>query len=295
MNTSQEFLRATQPWSFGTDGLPTLRGRHLANPDRPLIHFMHGNGFCGAVYWNFLRQFSGHNALFLHDVQGHGDSENGAGFPGWKATVARTARVIRQHPLTQARLPVIGMGHSFGALVTIMAAARDPGLFNYLVLLDPVLFPPGLKRVLRYFPGLNPVVRKARTRTVHWPSRQAAWDYLHQRGIFQGVQDDALDCYIDHGLEHRPDGLHLKCPREVETQIFASMPVGLWPAVAAVQCPVFILHGDRSYPFVTQGATRAARLNPLVAVSSMAGGHCFMLERPLDAHHQVAAYLRDHP
>jgi pimeloyl-ACP methyl ester carboxylesterase len=126
---------------------------------------------------------------------------------------------------------------------------------------------------------------------VHWPSRAAAWDYLHQRGIFRGIEDEALACYIDHGLSHGPDGLRLKCPREIETQIFSSMPRGLWRAVTAVQCPVFILHGRSSYPFVTAGAIRAARLNPRITVDSLPGRHCFMLERPREAHHKVAHYL----
>jgi pimeloyl-ACP methyl ester carboxylesterase len=292
LNISNEFIQTTSPWSFAADGLPTLKGRRFDHSGRPLIHFMHGNGFCGAIYWNFLRHFRDGYGLFLHDVQGHGDSEAGAGFPGWKATVARTATLIQQHPVTRSQLPLIGMGHSFGAAVTLMTAARHPELFRCLVLVDPVLFPPGLKRVLRYFPGLNPIVRKARTRTQHWPTREAAWGYLHQRGIFRGIEDDALACYIDHGLEHREDGLHLKCPREVETQIFSSMPMGLWAAVKAVRCPVYILHGRDSYPFVAQGAARAARINPRFTIQSQAGGHCFMLEHPRKAHENVDAYLR---
>ncbi len=292
MNISQEFIQATVPWAFEEDGLPALRSRRFDHGGRPLIHFMHGNGFCGATYWNFLRHFKTGYGLFLHDVQGHGDSDPGEGFPGWKATVTRTATVIQQHPVTQTKLPLIGMGHSFGAAVTLMTAARHPELFRCLVLVDPVLFPPGLKRLLRYFPGLNPIVAQARKRTPHWPTRQAAWDYLHQRGIFRGVEDDALACYIDHGLEHRADGLHLKCPRETEAQIFASMPLGLWSAVKGVQCPVYILHGRNSYPFVSRGAKRAARLNSCITVETTRGGHCFMLEHPREAHERIETYLQ---
>ena len=39
--------------------------------------------------------------------------------------------------------PVIGVGHSIGAIVTLRAALRDPGKFRALVLIDPVLFVPG--------------------------------------------------------------------------------------------------------------------------------------------------------
>ena len=38
--------------------------------------------------------------------------------------------------------PVIGVGHSIGAIVTLRAALRDPGKFRALILIDPVLFVP---------------------------------------------------------------------------------------------------------------------------------------------------------
>ncbi len=291
MNISLELPALTQPWYFDADGGPTLHGRTIENPGKPLIHFLHGNGFCGAVYWNFLREFEQDYGLFLHDVQGHGDSEAGDGFPGWQPVVERTATVIRKHPLTAGRLPLIGMGHSFGASLTVFMAARHPELFRCLVLVDPVLFPPTLKMALRMIPSLNPVVRKARTRTIHWPSREAAWSYLHQRGIFRGFPDEALACYIDHALAHEADGLHLKCPREFETQVFSSMPRGLWRAIASVKCPVFILHGEQSYPFVAKGAARAAKVNPNFKVQTTPGGHCFMIQHPQEAHRLVETFL----
>ena len=293
MSLSEEFTRVTEGWSFDADGGPTLRGRASVHDDRPLIHFIHGNGFCGAVYWNFLREFRDTYSLFLHDVQGHGDSDNGEGFPGWNAVIERTATVIRSHPLTSTRTPLIGMGHSFGASVTIIAAARYPELFRCLVLVDPVLFLPALKAAFTMIPGLNPVVRRARVRTVNWPSREDAWSYLHQRGIFRGVQDDALACYIDYGMTHDEQGVTLKCPREVETAIFASMPPGLWRAIPRLRCPVFVLHGQQTYPLMARGARVAARRNPRFTVASMPGNHVFMLQHPHEAHEHVRRFLKD--
>jgi pimeloyl-ACP methyl ester carboxylesterase len=291
---SAEFTQLTEPWSSDADGGPTLRGRVLLRDGAPLIHFVHGNGFCGAVYWPFLREFRDEYSLFLHDVQGHGDSDNGDGFPGWRAVIERTAAVIRAHPATSARVPLIGMGHSFGASVTIFMAARYPELFRCLVLVDPVLFPPALKAAFAMIPGLNPVVRRSRVRTVHWPSRETAWNYLHQRGIFRGVSDDALACYIDHAMTHDDQGLRLKCPREIETAIFASMPPGLWQAIPRLRCPVFILHGQQTYPMMGRGARLAAQRNPHISVDSMPGNHVFMLQHPQEAHTLVRRFLKKH-
>ena len=38
--------------------------------------------------------------------------------------------------------PVIGVGHSIGAIVTLRAALQDPTKFRALILIDPVLFVP---------------------------------------------------------------------------------------------------------------------------------------------------------
>jgi pimeloyl-ACP methyl ester carboxylesterase len=68
-----DFVQATTPWQSQAGSGPTLRGRRVDN-GRPLIHFLHGNGFCGGVYWPFLRGLLPDYALFCHDLEGHGAS-----------------------------------------------------------------------------------------------------------------------------------------------------------------------------------------------------------------------------
>ena len=59
-------------------------------------------------------------------------------FHGWSDGASDLNAVF--HDLGAPR-GLLGIGHSFGALVTAMAAVREPDRFKAMVWLDPTLFP----------------------------------------------------------------------------------------------------------------------------------------------------------
>src|SRR3546814_12329021 len=89
------------------------------------------------------------------------------------------------------------MGHSYGAALTVRAAAENPHLFRALVLLDPILLPTSLwlgTRLLARL-GRNPMSRAARRRRDRWQSRVEAWTRQHDRGIYRSeVRSIAKEC-----------------------------------------------------------------------------------------------------
>ena len=52
-----------------------VSGYHSEPSGRPVIHFIHGNGYNGLVYWPLLRRLHEHYDLFISDIQGHGESD----------------------------------------------------------------------------------------------------------------------------------------------------------------------------------------------------------------------------
>ena len=266
-----------------------LSGHVSPASDRPVLHFIHGTGFCGLTYWPFLSHFANDFDLFLHDVQGHGESQSHQRFVGWNKSADNALALMDAKAPYFKKRPVIGLAHSFGAAVTMLMASRVPGRFDGLILMEPVLFSAkqlrlmGLLRMFRLI-GQNPMARKARRRTQTWSNRTAAWDYLHQRGIFRGWDDASLAAYIDHALAQDEDGrLSLKCPAWLESQLFSTYPAGLWRHVKALKVPTILIRGDRGYSTLMENATRAADLNPNIQVRTIRGGHCFMQEAPTEA------------
>lgn len=268
---------------------------HFSPPqNRSVIHFLHGTGFSSQTYLPFLKGLSDDFDLFLQDVQGHGESASDARFVGWNGTAEYALKVMDAHqPYFEGR-PVLGVAHSFGAVVTLLMAARNPERFRGLVLLEPVLFP---KRRLTFFTcmgmlGLlsqNPLARQARRRTREWANRTAAEAYFHERGIFKGWSKPALHAYLDFALRSTEGGgLALKCQPEFEAQIFSSFPRQLWKSVRRLSVPTVIVRGTTGYPVLAETFPLASAANPKITSHTLEGGHCFMQERP----QEVAAWVK---
>lgn len=283
------------PWSWTAPEGFTLRGLRSAPTGKPVLHFMHGTGLCTLAYWPLLAPLMDQVDLFLADVHGHGDSEGQASFVGWNRSAGLAVDAWQAHAPHYGDVPVIVGGHSLGAVLGAMMLADHPHLFDRGLLLDPVVMPP-LMRALGWLgerTGLYPrnrLARRARQRQAHWPSRQAAWDYFQGRGVFADWDDAALAAYVDHGLAHHGDGsCALKCPPDIEADIFGSLPSGLWQRLDAVAQPTDVVMGQGSYPFARRAAARWARRNRRVRLHEVAGSHCWMQADPAGS----VARLRD--
>jgi pimeloyl-ACP methyl ester carboxylesterase len=284
------------PWSHACSAGFTLRGWRTQATGKPLLHFLHGNGFCGRTYAPMLQWLATDFDLWLCDVQGHGDSEHGGRFHGWNRSAQLALEAFSLADELFGPVPKYALGHSFGGVLTALELARHPGLFRRAVLLDPVLFSPAMIGVMALSDvvGLyrrNTMASKARSRRQQWPSAQAAFDGLHQRGMFKGWTEPALWAYVEHALKPVPSGVELKCRPSREADIFGSYPKRLWSSLAKVQTPTQVIYGLRTYPFIASSVARWSALNAHVSAQTVAGGHCFMQEDPQDAAQRVAAFL----
>ena len=284
------------PWSHPTSAGFTLRGWHSNPSGKPVLHFLHGNGFCGRTYEPMLRRLAEHFDLWLSDAQGHGDSEHGGKFVGWNRSADLAVEAIKAQGQAFQGVPWFAAGHSFGGVLTSLIVAEQPKLFQAAVLLDPVLFTPSmllgasvaeLTGVMRH----TPLARQARGRRDHWASRDDARANLTGRGTYKGWADEAMDAFLTHALADAEDGVRLKCSPSREAEIFGSMPDRLWSLLARVRTPVHVLHAEHTFPFVSESVARWTNLNDHVSAEQVPGGHCFMQERPADAARLVAAQL----
>lgn len=287
------------PWSHPTSAGFTLTGWHSQPSGKPLLHFLHGNGFCGRTYEPMLARLAEYFDLWLCDAQGHGDSEHGGRFHGWNRSAELATEAFEAGRGIFGDVPRHALGHSFGGVLTSLILARHPQLFRRAVLLDPVLFSRPMIGVmaLSELLGLhrrNVMAKKSAARRTHWADRATAFSLLQGRGIFRGWDDAALQAYIEHGMKDASDGgVELKCRPSREVDIFSSFPKRLWPSLGKLRTPTLLIHGNKTYPFVGQSAVRLAALNPQVRVLQVQGGHCFMQEHPQASAEQVLAFLRD--
>jgi len=285
------------PWSHRVRDDVTLRGQYAVGSFRPIVCFLHGNGFCSLTYHPLLEALYQNFDLVLVDLQGHGDSDVGTVFPGWNILARDALDALSCQPFIDGERPVFAVAHSLGAVMSLLMAVETPHFFERLVLLDPVLFTPWMCRSSRFFEyfGLlrySPLSRRTRARVDTWESRKAARDALYGRGTFRGWTDEALDAYVCHALrDTKEERVTLKCRPWFEAAIFGSAPQGLWSCVRRLQRPARLVVGRDSYPFILRSADLATRLNQHCSVNRVSGGHCFMQEDPERSAQYVKEFL----
>lgn len=287
-----------QPWSYSSRYGVTVRGLHSVPSGKPVLHFLHGNGFCGLTYQPMLAQLSANYDLFLSDTQGHGDSDDGTSFLGWNTAAEIATQAWLAHQPLFGEVATFGLGHSYGGVLTSLMHAEQPTLFRGLVLLDPVLFPPSMLLLARTLEGVrlfkkNPLAKAALKRRQHWPDRSSAYSYFASRSLFKNWHPDALAAYVAHALADQTDGVTLKCPPQREADVFSSYPKGLWPALRNARAPIKIFYGEQTFPFVIRAVNKWQQLNSGVQSQQVPGGHCFMQEQPEQSAAWVLATLQD--
>lgn len=285
------------PWTHATPEGFCLRGWHSPPRGKPLLHFLHGNSFCGRVYEPMLAPLSDDFDLWLSDVQGHGDSDHGTRFLGWNRNADLAMEALRAQGQAFAHVPHVAVGHSFGGVLTSLILGERAHRFERAVLLDPVLFPPAmlLGMSMAELTGMTrhtPLARAARKRRHHWASREEARTLLHPKGTYKGWSDEAMQAFVTHALKASPDGgVELKCRPSREAEVFSTAPDRLWTLLGRVTTPTLVLHAANSFPFVKEAVVRWQGLNDSVTAQEVQGGHCFMQEEPAQAARTLRAYL----
>lgn len=287
-------LSELEPWTFQHKPGFRLRGWRTDFTGKPLIHFLHGNGFCGLAYLPMLKELISDFDLIITDLPGHGDSDIGDKFKPWNGSANIALDTLNyfcdQLPKSTK---VFGLGHSYGGVITALMAGKALNRFDKCLLLDPVIFSPTMLKLMQAADiiGLlqsSPLAKKARQRRQHWPNRQNAFDALHGKGGFKNWNDASLWAYVDHALIESKQGISLKCPVTVEAKIYSSYPKNLWHYLQKVESPSKILIATKTYPFISHAAKKLAPL-PTYKSEYIEGGHCFMQETPK----KVAQLIKD--
>ena len=126
----------TQPIDrIAVDGVRLGYTRYGAGSDKPSMVFAHGYAMSstGGIYDKLLHGLARDYVVYALDLRGHGASA--AAVAGWSFE-AIADDVVRFARALGLERPVF-VGHSFGAVIGLLAAIRQPGAFAALCLLSP--------------------------------------------------------------------------------------------------------------------------------------------------------------
>ncbi len=264
----------------------------------PLIHLAHANGFPPGAYRPLAATLADAYHIIALPAR-----------PLWPGSRPESAPTW--HPLTDDLIAaldglgvrgIVGVGHSIGGVLTMWTSIRRPELFRAVVLIDPVILPPPILRVMGWMrrAGLGrrqPLVRGALRRRRAWPSRQACFEHYRAKPFFARWSDESLWAYVEAGTREEADGsATLLYPPEWEAHIFATTPLDAWDEVPRLRAPLLVIRGAETNAFVAASQARMARLVPhaqFVVIPD--AGHLVPLERPQATGAAMRAFLANCP
>lgn len=270
-------------FEFGGNGLP--------------LHFLHANGYPPECYKPLLELLITEYRVFGMALRPLWENTRPEDIDDW---------YIFSHDLLRfltppQPVPVIGVGHSIGAIVTLRAALRNPGKFRALILLDPVLFIPQrlvdwkVQRAKDSKAGT--LIQGALKRRREFTDLETLFAGYRDREIFRYLSDDHLRDYIKGITKPAPNGgYELLYSPEWEARIyFTSMQdFDIWNNLPKLEVPTLFLRGAETDTFLEDAATLVKQKQPKIVIKTLdRSTHLLPLERPKEVFDIMQSFLRE--
>jgi pimeloyl-ACP methyl ester carboxylesterase len=261
------------------------------------INFVHANGFPAPTYNVFFEQlqeqFTPHSLNIIAKHQYAHDPM----YPlvdHWSNQVTEVIEHIQAH----ANEPVIGIGHSFGAVVTYMAACKAPQLFKGVVLCDPPImtglggrFIALLKR-LGLIDYITPAKRTLQRRQ-WWDLHDDMRTYFAQKALFKDFHPQCIDDYVKSVSVIKSGKKTLTYDVNVEVDIFRYMPTNIHHFYNRCEVPSLLLTGRNTTVTMPMFVKPFLKGNPSMLHEYVDGGHLFVLEKPKKTVHSMHRFITD--
>jgi len=271
------------------------------------LHFLHANGYPPACYKPLLELLKTEYRVFGMLLRPLWDGANPQDLHTWHPLSEDLLRFLADgEPFDGAQVkpnPVIGVGHSIGAIVTLRAALRAPSRFRALVLIDPVLFVPShlaMWSVIRAF-GLgdrvHPLIQRAKKRRRTFDDLETVFRAYRSRPVFRYLSDESLRAYIAGILKPSANGgYELAYSPEWEAQIYRTglHDFDLWRNLPKLEAPTLFIRGAETDTFLEEAARLVKKKQPKVRVEALEKStHLLPLERPKEVFDILQSFLRE--
>ncbi len=207
----------------------------------PPLLFSHATGFHGYCHLPIADELADGFTSYALDHRGHGDTARPDDWPvDWERygdDCLAAARAVAPDG------GLVGFGHSMGGASLLMAAHREPGLFDLIVAFEPIVFPP---RDPDSPAGNGPTLSVgARKRRATFDSFDHAIANYASKPPMMTFDADVLRLYVAHGFRPSPEGVRLKCDPEHEARTFDSgSNDSTWQRLPEIDTRVIVLAGQ---------------------------------------------------
>jgi len=271
------------------------------------LHFLHANGYPPDCYAPFLELLKTEYHVFgmtLRPLWGDAKPDEIQSWHPFSDDLLRFLTSTAPHNERSAPLsarPVIGVGHSIGAVVTLRTALRDPSKFSALVLIDPVLFIPpimvmwNITRTIGLGDRTHPLIAGAKKRRRTFDDLETVFRGYRKRDIFRYLTDESLQAYIKGMTKPKDDGYELAFSPEWEAQIYrtALQDMDIWNNLHKLEMPTLFIRGKETDTFLRSAAKLVKRKQPKAQVEALPKStHLLPLERPKEVFEIMQSFLK---
>lgn len=262
----------------------------------PILHIAHATGFCAGLYTPLANILTSRLKVVGMDYRGHGNSKavaNHKKLTNWDV-FSDDLGVFFDY----LQEPVIAVGHSLGAVTSMMLAANRPELFKALILIDPTIMPQYINLVLYlaqklYLTKIFPIISGAAKRNRLWPDSDTVLDIYSKKLPFRNWSPGFLEAYIQYGFEDIvTGGTKLRCEPEWESKCFSTCPAGIWKKPRLLTMPVLVIYGAKSDVFTNRCARKFRLEVPHSEIHCIPKAtHFVPMEKPLETAKLIFDFL----
>ena len=263
------------------------------------LHFLHANSYPPECYQPFLKLLQTQYHVFGMLLRPLWGNSNPNEIENWQPFSDDLLQFLE--PPQPA--PVIGVGHSIGAIVTLRAALQDPSKFRALILLDPVLFVPSRLIWWKFFYSLglgdrvHPLIKGAKKRRRAFENLETLFRRYRSRNIFRYMSDENLRIYIEGITQPTADGtFELVYSPEWEAQVYRTglQDFDIWRGLPKLEVPTLFIRGAETDTFLGNAAQLVKRMQPKACVETLdKSTHLLPLERPQEVFDMMQSFLHE--
>lgn len=254
-----------------------------------LIQFAHPNGF-PAKCFNYLFNAIENADVNYVDLMGHNQFKlNG--------NLENLALELIDSIEEKFDKPVIGIGHSTGGVLILIAASINPKLFKKVILIEPILYSSWKRQIilimkkvgLSYYIG--PAKRTLKRKSI-FKSKNKAKEYFETKKIFQAFHKRCFDDYIKYGIKKTERGFELAFSKEIESEIYRSTYTKLPTGIEKINGT--LIYGNKSKMFQKSDVKWWKNNFPNFDTIELDEGHLFPLEKPVQTAKVINKILNEH-
>ncbi len=264
--------------------------------------FLHATGFNALTYQSILAPLSERARIAALDLRGHGGNTLPADpqtLTGWGVMRDDVIAFLER----KAPKGTVLVGHSMGATVALLVAAKRPELVRALILVEPVILLPGKYRSMFTVPGAvalqratQTLSREATKRRATFESKEAAITHFTGRGAYKTWRDPFLADFVEDGIvEDEAGGFRLACRPAWEAACYAAQRHRPWQALHRARCDITILRAPVGSTVSDSVLRLILQKRPLTVVETVRGStHFLPMEVPYAVRDQLSEMISRH-